>query len=214
MNGRSVRTAVSRGVGIAVAVAAVAGLLYVASVDESDADDGPTYWESLAVVSLVGLGGWAALAARSHVRRQDASIIERVPRQPGDADVAGARISAERGAAGGKRWVQDRLSGAPAELSGLHAAIRAAGASSDAYEERLRPRLRELAAARAAAAGRRVDVDAITDLGIDSASAGRVACAFMGLAFFRRSVRVRSIARVIRTIEELNDGDQQGTRAV
>ena len=241
MDGRSLRTVVGRGFGIALAVGAAAGLLYVASIDETAEGDGPTYWESLAVVSLVGLGAWAALAARSHVRGQDASIMERIPPQPGDAsdrtsgadrsgepDDAAARRST-RGAepaAGsvGRAWraaplvagasVADRLSAAPAELAELHGAVRAAAASEEAYEERLRPRLRALAAARAATAGRSVDVDAVTELRVGQASIRIVHRLLMRLPCWRRSVRIRAIARVIRTVEEQNDGNQQGTRAL
>ena len=119
--------------------------------------------EPVAVVALVAATGWALLAARSTIRRQKQAQIELLPTQPGDVGSAGR---SDRPPAGARALSEEYLIAyAPGELAWLRTRVDAALASREAYDDRIAPLLRELAVARGARAGRRIDPDALVDIG-------------------------------------------------
>lgn len=206
MNGPDVLRVARRFVAIAVVVAAIAGLVRIA-IDEGPDGERVSYPQTVAVVALIAVTGWALLAARATLRGQEPAEIELLPRQPGSVRQAGdARLAGEADAskpAGPPLSDRELLAVAPPELDRLRKRVVAAVASREAYDERLAPALRELAEARAAHAGRRIDVDARVDIGPylpgDPAS-----CLLMRLPAYRRKVLTRAVGAVTENIEEID----------
>lgn len=187
---------------IALAIASLSALIWLV-LDDRDGAAGVSYAETVAVVALVAATGWALLAARSTIRRQKQAQIELLPTQPGDVGSAGR---SDRPPAGARALSEEYLIAyAPGELAWLRTRVDAALASREAYDDRIAPLLRELAVARGARAGRRIDPDALVDIGPHLPGEDGVARRLlMRVPAYRRKVLARAVGAVITAIEEID----------
>lgn len=194
MSGGGVVRSVRRFAAIGVAIAAVSALVWLA-LDEGSDRERASYVQTVTVVALLALTGWALLAVRSAIRREEPAEIELLPPQPGDTERAsGARPLSDR----------ELLAFAPGELDRLRKRVAAGITSREAYDERLAPLLRELAGARADHAGRRIDVEAIVDIGPHLPGDDPAARLLMRFAAYRRKALARAVGAVITRIEEID----------
>lgn len=201
MSGPGIVRTARRFIALAVAVAALSALVRLASDEGPDGERVP-YSQTVAAVGLVAVTGWALLAARSAIRRQEPAQIELLPPQPGDTEATGRSGSPPAGV--GALSDGEFLAFAPGELHWLRKRVAAGITSREAYDERLAPILRDLAEARAASAGRRIDVEAIVDIGPHLPDDDPIAPLLMRIPAYRRRALTRAIGAVITKIEEID----------
>ncbi len=201
MSGGGVVRRVRRFVAVGVAIAAVSALVWLA-IDDGSGGERASYLQTVTVVALLALTGWALLAVRSAIRRQEPAEIEVLPPQPGDTEPSARSSPAPSGA----RALSDRelLAFAPGELDRLRKRVAAGITSREAYDERLAPLFRELAGARADHAGRRIDVEAIVDIGPHLPGDDPATRLLMRFAAYRRKTLARAVGAVITRIEEID----------
>jgi hypothetical protein len=178
------------GAGAAIAAGFLYGML------GGPGSGGLSYFQSLAVVVLLGMVWKVAALLRKRLKEQEPALLEVLPPQPSDR--AGAsRASRVRGGSAGSL-----LERAPEELRSLRRLVLLAAARPEAYNSRLLPLLTELARERAL----RSECET-PDLSLDSGEPHRNSNVLDRLLLHlprrRRRARMVAIEKHVTTIEEL-----------